>query len=403
MKDKQSEASNSKPGKIIAAAIAIIIIGSGCVFAARPALAADLPVANKIVYTLSPTVEPSQDVQDKISEIVQRVLSGFISNATWNVGAHFKSGEDWELNEDTLLAAYYLHFEAASAELVNEGKPITLANVAIKHIETEQKGYRYAATLTYDILLNGEYYTTETAAAKLEENARGIYITALDIISEGFEAYKGYIAQYDRLEHSGGTLDENIANYNAFLIAAQKALHELEQRQQAVFGREMTRDEQLEELAAELCNRYWSAAEEPDMGDIMERNDDTELWFLTEKLRAELLPPTSVQKGYADIVEIIDETNEQITALLWVKTIVDGGVGQTIRLTYRLTDGKYKIVAYSNPWDDGLDQTLQQYAEQYIEEGMSRAEANQKAYETVRINLIERLEFLEDLDNTAEN
>ncbi|MEA4970686.1 MAG: hypothetical protein VB051_09195 [Candidatus Pelethousia sp.] len=384
-----------------AAALAFIFIGAGCIFAVRPALAADIPGINKIVYALSPAVEPSQEVQDNIAETIQGVLSQFISNATWKVGVRFKSGEDWELNEDTLLAAYYLHFEAASAELINAGKPFALANVAVKHVETEQKGFRYAATVTYDILVGGEYYVTETANAQLEESAKGIYITSLNIISEGFEAYKEYLAEYDRLEHSGGTLDENIATYNAFLIARQSALHELEQRQQAASGTEISRDEQLEELAAELCYRYWSATKEPDMRDIMERNDDTELWFLTVKIRAELFPPTRAQKGYADITEIINETDEQITALVYVKTIIDGGVGQTIRLTYRLTDGKYKIVAYFNPWDDGLDQNLQQYAEQYIKQGMRRSEANQKAYEKARAGVIERLKFLENLNNKA--
>ena len=295
MTKKLGEAAKSKPGKIITAALALIIIGASCIVATRPALAANIPAINKIVYVLSPVVEPSQEVQDKIAETIQGVLSEFISNTTCNVGVRFKSGEDWRLNEDTLLAAYYLHFEATSAELLNAGYVVELANVSIKQIEAKQKGFRYTATLTYDILLGREYYVTETANAQLEESAKGIYITSLNIIGEGFEAYKGYVAEYDRSEQGGVTLDENIANYNAFLIARKRALHELDQHQQMVSDTAMTRDEQLEELAAELCYRYWSATEEPDMSDIMERNDDTELWFLTVKIRAELFPSTRVQ------------------------------------------------------------------------------------------------------------
>mgnify|MGYP000937126376 FL=1 len=90
MTKKLGEASKSKPGKIITAALALIIIGASCIVATRPALAANIPAINKIVYVLSPVVEPSQEVQDKIAETIQGVLSEFISNATCNVGVRFK-------------------------------------------------------------------------------------------------------------------------------------------------------------------------------------------------------------------------------------------------------------------------------------------------------------------------
>ena len=385
------------PGKMVAAVLALIIIGSSCVFAASPALAADIPVINEIVYAVSATVEPDPDIQNKIASTVQAVLSGFISNATENIGARFKSGDNWALSEDTLLTAYYLHFEAASAELLNQGKTPALANIAVKNIKAEQKGFRYTATLTFDVLLDDETYATETVTAQLEESVSGFYITSLDIISEGFENYKAYIARYDRAEYGGGTLDENIANYNAILIARQMALDELEQHQQAASGTEMTRDEQLEDLAAELCYRYWSATEMPDMSDIMARNDDTELWFRALELRMELHTPVMAEKGFAEIWEITDKSDELITATVYVKTIISGGIGQTLRITFKSTGGKYMIVGFSSPWDDGLNGGLERLADQYINEGMSHSDANQKAYEIMRVEMIETIKKLEEM------
>ncbi len=396
---ESKQRSKFTPGKIAAAVLALIIIGSSCAFAARPALAADIPVINEIVYTLSPSVEPDKDIQNRITETVQEVLSDFISNATWNIGVRFRSGDKWALNEDTLLAAYYLHFEAASAEFINIGKTPALANVAVKSIEAEQKGFRYTATLTFDVLLDDEYYTTETVTALLEESINGLYITSMDITGEGFEAYKALIAQYDRAEYGSGTLDENIANYNAVLIARQRALDELEQHHQA--GTEMTRDEQLEDLAAELCYRYWSATEMPVMSDIMVRNDDTELWYYATSISGELLAESHgaamVQKGYGEILEIIDETEELITAKIYVKTIISGGVGQEVKITFKMVNGHYMIVAFSAPYaPDGLHWHIEELAAQYVKKGMSRAEANKKAYETLRADTIERIRFLEE-------
>lgn len=436
------------PGKIAAAALALIIIGSCCAFAARPALAADIPVVNEIVYTLSPAVEPDEDIQNEIAETVQEVLSGFISNATRNIGLRFKPGSNWALNENTLLAAYYLHFKAASAELINNGKTPALANIAVKTIEAEQRGFRYTATLVYDVLLDDEYYTTEIVTARLEESASGLYITSLDISSEGFKAYKKNIEQYDRSEYYNGTLDENIANYNAFLIGRQIALDEKEKYQTTDAGTGMTQYEQervekfkqsiktvkeanykteserknrlkqledelaqfialrtprnrrLEDLAAELCYRYWSAKEMPDMSDIMERNDDTELWFLAVKLNLEnkFRPPAATaQKGYAEILEITGEADELVTAKVYVKTIIDGGVGQEAQITFKSTGGQYIIVAFSSPLGDGLHRRLEMLADQYMKEGMSHSDANKKAYETTRTVLLETIKELEDM------
>jgi len=388
------------PGKIVAAVLVLIIIVSCCVFAASPALAADIPVINEIVYELSNTVEPGKNVQNKITKTVQEVLSGFISNATSKIGVRFKAGDNWVLDDDTLYAAYYLHFEAALAELINKGKTPVLANVVVTNIETEQKGFRYTATLTYDILLNDKYFTTETVNAQLEETLSGLYIKSLNINSEGFETYKKNIAQYNRAENGSGKLDENIANYNAYLIAQQKAQYELAQQESAASGTELTRNERLEDLAAELCYRYWSATKIPDMADIMERNDDTELWFYALELQLQNKYRTSTamtQKGYAKILDITERTDNLINAKVYVKTIVEGSIGQVLQLTFRSDGNRYLIVSFSSPWDDGLHRELERFAKQYTKEGMSRSEANKKAFESIRIAMLERIKELEGM------
>jgi hypothetical protein len=82
-------------------------------------------------------------------------------------------------------------------------------------------------------------------------------------------------------------------------------------------------------------------------------------------------------------LEIIDESNGLITVKVYVKTIIDGGIGQTIQLTFKPVGDTYRIVFFASPWDDGLCRALKDLADEYVKKGISHAEANAKAYEAL--------------------
>lgn len=95
-----------------------------------------------------------------------------------------------------------------------------------------------------------------------------------------------------------------------------------------------------------------------------------------------LAPLVGVEKGYGEILEIIIEKQDMILASMYVKTIIDGGVGEEMILAFRKTDTGYIITGYDRTVGDGFYiNQLKPLAERYVKEGYSRADANKKAYE----------------------
>lgn len=426
------------PMRIAAAAVALMIFASGCTFAIRPALAADIPVVNKIVYAWSPESQASEQVCTNIADTVSAVLNSFASGGAAGIGERFKSGDDWILNEDTFMAAYYLQYLAIREEIVTDGVIATYQNVSITNVSAEKKAFRYTADVSFDMVLKGDVRKSETAQVCLEENASGFRVVSIEMLSDGFSAYQTLISKYDSPAYNGGNLDDNISTYNAYIMFRERQLAEVEQHNQQsgqsglsvgdaekigslerlireVRAADMPEAEKqkrirqleeeiqaikelatpqsasMEDLAAELRYRYYTARKTgsvPELSDIVERNDDTYLLFYDLQLMVDKMhlgyftPLVTVEKGYGEILDVLYDDGETVKLSMYVKTVIDGGVGEEMVLTFRKKEDGYLIVGYDRTVGDGAYRIrLKPLYEQYIREGLSPGEASRKAYE----------------------
>ena len=152
----------------------------------------------------------------------------------------------------------------------------------------------------------------------------------------------------------------------------------------------------VEWLAGEMQRRYYVGCmnlELMDFSDIMDRNEDTDLFFWDNQLEIDL---KKLGQGYnfvnvtieeAYVKQIVDETETEITADVAVFTmhpapsIPESGTGMDFRIT--VDKQRMVIISYSEPFGCSTIYTarLLPLASSYRREGLPWQEANKKAYE----------------------
>ena len=152
----------------------------------------------------------------------------------------------------------------------------------------------------------------------------------------------------------------------------------------------------VEWLAGEMQRRYYVGCmnlELMDFSDIMDRNEDTDLFFWDNQLEIDL---KKLGRGYnfvnvtveeAYVKQIVDETETEITADVAVFTrhpgpsIPRSGTGMDFRIT--VDKQRMVIISYSEPniCDSIYNNRLLPLASNYRREGLTWQEANKKAYE----------------------
>ena len=154
----------------------------------------------------------------------------------------------------------------------------------------------------------------------------------------------------------------------------------------------------VEWLAGEMQRRYYVGCmnlELMDFSDIMDRNEDTDLFFWDNQLEIDL---KKLGRGYnfvnvtveeAYVKQIVDETETEITADVAVFTrhpgpsIPRSGTGMDFRIT--VDKQRMVIIAYSEFEGYATRYTgwLSWLASNYRKEGLTWQEANKKAYEEI--------------------
>ena len=154
----------------------------------------------------------------------------------------------------------------------------------------------------------------------------------------------------------------------------------------------------VEWLAGEMQRRYYVGCmnlELMDFSDIMDRNEDTDLFFWDNQLEIDL---KKLGQGYnfvnvtieeAYVKQIVDETETEITADVAVFTrhpgpsIPRSGTGMDFRIT--VDKQRMVIIAYSEFEGYATRYTgwLSWLASNYRKEGLTWQEANKKAYEEI--------------------
>ena len=152
----------------------------------------------------------------------------------------------------------------------------------------------------------------------------------------------------------------------------------------------------VEWLAAEMQCRYYVGCmnlELMDFSNIMDRNEDTDLFFWDNQLEIDL---KKLGRGYnfvnvtieeAYVKQIVDETETEITADVYVftshpnPTFSMSGIGMDFRIT--VDKQRMVIISYSEPYgcDTIYNNRLRPLASNYRREGLTWQEANKKAYE----------------------
>ena len=152
----------------------------------------------------------------------------------------------------------------------------------------------------------------------------------------------------------------------------------------------------VEWLAGEMQRRYYVGCmnfELMDFSDIMDRNEDTDLFFWDNQIaidRMKFNPDynfTAVIIKEAYVNQIVNETESEITADVYVFTrhptysFDDDGIGMGFRIT--VDKQRMVIISYSEPYgcDTIYNNRLRPLASNYRREGLTWQEANKKAYE----------------------
>ena len=154
----------------------------------------------------------------------------------------------------------------------------------------------------------------------------------------------------------------------------------------------------VEWLAAEMQCRYYVGCmnlELMDFSNIMDRNEDTDLFFWDNQLEIDRMM-LDLKDNYINVTveetaieNIVNETETAITADVYVCASHPSsdqplsGIGKSFRIT--VDKERMVIIAYSEPdaCESRYNNWLSYLASNYRKEGMTWQEANKKAYEEI--------------------
>ena len=420
------------PGRVLwralaaaAAVFAALIVTAAAVFAARPALAAEVPVVNDIVYAVSPNKTANEADCERIEALVMEVFQAFAVH-DYDAAECCFTGDAMH-TRDSYFAAAYTEQMQKWADVLPENADV--GELEVSELSAQQKAFRYACRVTLTVLSrDGSYSRPEECVVRIWENAEGMHIESLQMQSE---RYAGFVQKYEESfgivpedgEHFGlipfaywcmiidrvdsddsarsregaynqmlreldelSAPEENKAVFRSILLAR------LEQAQAEITPEMVS----IEDLAEELMYRYWLGGitgEVSDFSDILEHNEDTDLFLWDAKFQAEALIPavygrfdtlTCLGSTLYDMSENPDGT---ITAHLsvnfeWTYSGNLTGVGDAVILTLRPEGKGFMVIGFDREIGDGIfNLTLKPAAQKYKAAGYSWQEAGEIAYE----------------------
>ncbi len=423
-----------KPLMSAAAILVALILSSAILFGAHPALAAEMPVVSDIVYAAAAQREANAADCERIEKLLNDAV---YSLAVCDYDAASRCFRENSMNErENYLAAAYLNYLLTRREAVpddaNAGK------LEISEIQAEQKAFRFTVHAKLSLTAkDGASADTEECTVRLWKNTDGIHIEGIEMQSEAYCEYvKAHEKTFGAVPESGASFDMLPIDNGCLSFSAlrgegrneeylKQLLLELESvsasdEEKAVrlnainillkeAEQEITPDIlSAEETASELMYRYWlgkNTGEVCDFSDIMERNEETDLFFRDALLNVEDVelgiskPLVSVEKGTADILETFEDTGDIIRARFHVQThITDGisrGVGEEIILTLRKDGEGFTVIGFDRDVGDGYyTGDLKPMASRYKAAGYSWQEAGELSYEELHARLLRDAEWL---------
>lgn len=425
-----------KPLMSAAAILVALILSSAILFGAHPALAAEMPVVSVLVYAAAAQREADAADCERIEKLLNDAL---YSLAVCDYDAASRCFRENSMNErENYLAAAYLNHLLTRREAVPDGA--NAGKLEISEIQAEQKAFRFTVHAKLSLTAkDGASADTEECTVRLWKNTDGIHIEGIEMQSEAYCEYvKAHEKTFGAVPKSGASFDMLPIDNGCLSFSAlrgegrneeylKQLLLELESvsasdEEKAVrlnainillkeAEQEITPDIlSAEETASELMYRYWlgkNTGEVCDFSDIMERNEETDLFFRDALLNVEDVelgiskPLVSVKKGTACILETYENTGDIIRARFHVQThITDGisrGVGEEIILTLRKDAEGFTVIGFDRDVGDGYyTGDLKPMASRYKAAGYSWQEAGELSYEELHARLLKDAEWLKN-------
>ncbi len=427
-----------KPFAVIASVITALFITTAAVFGARPALAAEVPGISNIVYAVSPKRTANDSGRERIEALLSEAFRS-LAFGDYDAASCCFRGESISERGNYLSAAYLYYLVSFGDFFPNGANAVRLE---IEDLQAEQKAFRYTANVKLNLISrDGTKTSTEDCTVRLWENTKALYIESMEFGSEDYRAFVAmfetafgavpthdasvriipldtsflsYVCVITKLEGArqrGDRLDRMLLALDAVNASSgEKALREglitaeLEKAEAEITPEVIS----VESIASELIYRYWLGRKTGgacDFSDIMERNEQTDLFHWDAMLGAEkvslgtLKPLVSVEPGSAQILETIEDTDEFTKARFYVHTeITDGvsqGVGEEIILTLRKDDNGFTIIGFDREVGDGFYTcSLEPLAAGYKKAGYTWREAGRMAYDVLHEQIIRDAEWL---------
>lgn len=413
-----------------AAVFAALIVTAAAVFSARPALAAEVPVVNDIVYAASPNKTANEADCGRIEEFLTEVFRAFAIGDHEAAESFFKDGA-MHTRESYLTAVFTDYSQERYDFLPNNVEACALE---VAELSAQQKAFRYTCHATLNFLSRpGDAVWSDECAVRIWENAEGMFIESIEMQSERFAEFERmYVETLGEVPASGYCFDLIPLTYPCLFFDVYdqnsiprwredryaRMLSELDgisapdeekeplyrvieaalERAQAEITPEFVT---VEDLAPELMYRYWLArmtGEPSDFEDILEHNEQTDLFLWDAQLKADavtlgaLAPLDTLERGSAVVRQMTENGDGTFTAELIVNTHITigecGGTSDSITLTLRRDGEGLKVVGFDRDYDDGLYvYMLKPLAKQYKAEGYSWQEAGRMAYEAAYAEL----------------
>ncbi len=414
-----------------AAVIAALVISAAAVFAARPALAAEVPIVNEIVYSVSPEKAADEGERERIASLAAELFRAFAARDYDSAEACFRDGAMH--TRETYLAAAYTDMTLEFRDSLPDNADV--GEIEIAGLASERRAFRYTCRLTLNFLSrDGSASHPEECIVRIWENAEGMHVESIEMQSD---SYKAFVEKYEEVlgpvpkggtsfsmiplayrclyfdavngNRAGARQREDYYNHMLGELDAINAPAEDKAVPYSLIRAELDRAEaeitpamvSIEDIAAELMYRYWlggKTGEVSDFADILEHNGATDLFFWDAMLQAETLIPSvygrldTVERGKAQILETTENTDGTVTARLFVQTDISSGimrgVGEDIILTLRKGEEGLTVTGFDRDVGDGIYiYTLKPLAEKYKAEGYSWQEAGRLAYEAALAEL----------------
>lgn len=207
----------------IAASFAAALILVGCVFTIRPALAAEIPVVNTIVYTLAPTARPNDRQTNGISETVRRAVSSMILNDREALTSLLHDSKALTGSDDLFLALSYFHWLGRTEELTDQMRLRDTVLIETTDISGDRKAFRYTMNAEISIWNKDSEPIVEPISFTVTENAKGFYLDNFRLQSPRYTEFVQMYAEARLLSDRSATAIEINTAYFCYLLVHKAA------------------------------------------------------------------------------------------------------------------------------------------------------------------------------------